>query len=166
MRLMTRKTKKTVWTLLLLTIIYFIFRSILFSEHGVHHKFDLQPFVTLNKNYEKLNVFIIMCRGDDQKESQKQLILTETLIKTLFIWTSKRIHVNIVNNDQQFFGKLLESLTKWKVSIKTVSTSNGFSNVLKPGECHAPSGMMPGNNSVQSQSKDCISNSCPSLGGL
>ena len=132
MRLMTRKTKKAVWTLLLLNIIYFIFRSF-FSEQGV----------TLNENYEKLNVFIIMCRGDDQKESQKQLILTETLIKTLFIWASKRIHVNIVNNDQQFFDKLLESLTKWKVSIKTVSTSNGFSNFLKPGgmpplECCLP----------------------------
>ena len=78
--------------LILLVLLVLLYKMELCFVRQIEER---NPLKVVNNTSVKINVFIIVCNQNKKTPLnknaglQRQLILTETLLKTMFIWTSK-----------------------------------------------------------------------------
>ena len=59
--------------------------------------------------------WIIDAKGE---EDWRQVEQVRTLVKTIYLFTSVKVIIFIITNDQNFYAEILESFKPWEVDIR------------------------------------------------
>ena len=62
-----------------------------------------------------MNKYIIDAKGE---EDWRQVEQVRTLVKTIYLFTSVKVIIFIITNDQNFYAEILESFKSWEVDIQ------------------------------------------------
>ena len=62
-----------------------------------------------------MNKYIIDAKGE---EDWRQVEQARTLVKTIYLFTSVKVIIFIITNDQNFYAEILESFKSWEVDIQ------------------------------------------------
>ena len=63
----------------------------------------------------RFNESIIDAKGE---EDWRQVEQVRTLVKTIYLFTSVKVIIFIITNDQNFYAEILESFKSWEVEIQ------------------------------------------------
>ena len=63
----------------------------------------------------EVNEYIIDAKGE---EDWRQVEQVRTLVKTIYLFTSVKVIIFIITNDQNFYAEILESFKSWEVDIQ------------------------------------------------
>ena len=63
----------------------------------------------------RFNEYIIDAKGE---EDWRQVEQVRTLVKTIYLFTSVKVIIFIITNDQNFYAEILESFKSWEVDIQ------------------------------------------------
>ena len=90
---------------------------------------------------ETINVFLVACKDETSQtlvnilevfnfnsiqwiidakgeEDWRQVEQVRTLVKTIYLFTSVKVIIFIITNDQNFYAEILESFKPWEVDIR------------------------------------------------
>ena len=62
-----------------------------------------------------MNKYIIDAKGE---EDWRQVEQVRTLVKTIYLFTSVKVIIFIITNDQNFYAEILETFKSWGVDIQ------------------------------------------------
>jgi len=94
------------------------------SEENKENEGEIIENQNINEDY--LNVFIIVCIKLDEnnrnygEDIERQLVQTTTLLKTIFLLTSKPVNVFIINNDENLFTYIVKHVKGWGVEADNI----------------------------------------------
>ena len=63
----------------------------------------------------RFNEYITDAKGE---EDWRQVEQVRTLVKTIYLFTSVKVIIFIITNDQNFYAEILESFKSWEVDIQ------------------------------------------------
>ena len=123
-----------------------LFQSLLISSDSGIQSTNLQRIL----GNETMNVFLVACKDETSQtlvnilkkcllyfdsilwiidakgeEDWRQVEQVRTLVKTIYLFTSVKVIIFIITNDQNFYAEILESFKSWEVDIRDKLRYNG-----------------------------------------